>query len=138
MHGHHGDDTGWVADRRGDARMTRTPSPAPAVGDGGRITCVVARAMRQILLARARRGPTRPRGADATPRAIESHAAALDDAITRLARLDARAAAVVELRVLGGLSVEEIARALDIHPTRVRREWAHARAWLGANAVAPN
>jgi DNA-directed RNA polymerase specialized sigma24 family protein len=36
----------------------------------------------------------------------------------------------VELRYFGGLSVEEAAEALHVHPNTVIRDWALARAWL--------
>jgi len=55
---------------------------------------------------------------------------ALDDALEELARLDPRKARVVELRYFGGLSVEEAAEALQVHPNTVIRDWSLARAWL--------
>lgn len=56
----------------------------------------------------------------------------LDDALTRLAAFDARAARVVELRFFGGLSEEEAARALEVSERTVRRDWRAARAFLKA------
>jgi RNA polymerase sigma factor (TIGR02999 family) len=55
---------------------------------------------------------------------------AVDEALTRLAALDAQQARVVELRYFGGMSVEETAQALAISPRTVKREWAMAKAWL--------
>jgi RNA polymerase sigma-70 factor, ECF subfamily len=55
---------------------------------------------------------------------------ALDDALQDLAKLDPRKAQVVELRYFGGLSVEETAEALHVHPNTVIRDWSLARAWL--------
>jgi RNA polymerase sigma-70 factor, ECF subfamily len=37
---------------------------------------------------------------------------------------------VVELRVFGGLTVEDTAAALGISPRTVKREWSMAKAWL--------
>jgi len=54
----------------------------------------------------------------------------LDDAMTALARFDARKARVVELRFFGGLSVEETAEVLNISAITVMRDWNTARAWL--------
>lgn len=54
----------------------------------------------------------------------------LDDALTALAEIDPRKAAVVELRFFGGLSVEESAAVLRISPETVGREWRRAKAWL--------
>jgi len=55
---------------------------------------------------------------------------ALDDALEELARLNPRKAQVVELRYFGGLSVEEAAEALGVHPNTIIRDWSLARAWL--------
>ena len=43
---------------------------------------------------------------------------------------DPQAAEVVQLRVFTGLTIDETAEALGIHPSAVNREWALARAWL--------
>ena len=55
---------------------------------------------------------------------------ALDDALTRLAKLDAQQERIIELRFFGGLSIEETSEALNISPATVKRDWATARAWL--------
>jgi RNA polymerase sigma factor (TIGR02999 family) len=55
---------------------------------------------------------------------------ALDDALQRLAALDSRKTKVVELRFLGGLSVEETAQVLNVSEVTVRRDWQFAKAWL--------
>lgn len=55
---------------------------------------------------------------------------ALDEALDRLARLDARQAKVVELRFFGGLSVPETAQVIGMSERTVEREWRTARAWL--------
>jgi RNA polymerase sigma-70 factor, ECF subfamily len=54
----------------------------------------------------------------------------LDDALQALAKIDPRKARVVELRYFGGLSVEETAEALAVHPNTVVRDWNLAKAWL--------
>lgn len=54
----------------------------------------------------------------------------LDEALERLAALDAQQSQVVELRVFGGLTVEETAEALGISTRTVKREWSMAKAWL--------
>jgi RNA polymerase sigma factor (TIGR02999 family) len=55
---------------------------------------------------------------------------ALDDALTKLAAMDAELARLVELRYFGGMTVEETAEALKVSPATVKRQWAVARAWL--------
>ena len=55
---------------------------------------------------------------------------ALDTAMNALARIDPRKVQVVEMRVFGGLSVEETAEVLKISPVTVKRDWRAARTWL--------
>lgn len=54
----------------------------------------------------------------------------LNDALCVLAQIDERKARVVELRYFGGLSVEETAEVLAVHPNTVVRDWGLAKAWL--------
>lgn len=55
---------------------------------------------------------------------------ALDEALSRLAHIDARKAKVVELRYFGGMSVEEVSEALQVHSNTIVRDWKLAKAWL--------
>lgn len=55
---------------------------------------------------------------------------ALDEALARLATLDAQQARIVEMRYFAGMTIDEVADALDISPATVKRDWALARAWL--------
>ena len=55
---------------------------------------------------------------------------ALNEAMTRLAAIDARKARVVELRFFGGLSVEEAARVESVSVETVARDWRAAKIWL--------
>ena len=55
---------------------------------------------------------------------------ALDDALIELAKLNPRKARVVELRYFGGLTVEETAEVLGVHPNTVTRDWEVAKRWL--------
>jgi RNA polymerase sigma factor (TIGR02999 family) len=101
---------------------------------------VAARLMRHILVDHARelcagkRGGGTPvlpldEGLDFSP-LRPAALVALDDALGSLAAFDPRKAQVVELRYFGGLSVEEAAVALGVHPNTVIRDWALAKAWL--------
>jgi RNA polymerase sigma-70 factor (ECF subfamily) len=54
----------------------------------------------------------------------------LDEALKLLTAENARQGRVVELRYFGGLSVEEIARILEVSPRSVKRDWSLARIWL--------
>ena len=101
---------------------------------------VAARAMRQILVEHARRHHALKRGGDEAKVPLEEAAArsqerpaalvALDEALTQLARFDERKSLVVELRYIGGLSVEETAEALGVSVATVGRELRLAEAWL--------
>jgi RNA polymerase sigma factor (TIGR02999 family) len=104
---------------------------------------IAALSMRQILVQRARARKATKRGGDPIRIELEDHLlpaartaqdevdlVALDAALDRLAALDLRQAKIVELRYFGGLSVEEVAAALDISPATVKRDWTMARAWL--------
>jgi RNA polymerase sigma factor (TIGR02999 family) len=99
-----------------------------------------AQAMRRIVVDRARRRRRLKRGGGATPLTLHdavalTDAAALDvleleEGLDRLARIQERAAKVVEYRFYGGLSVEETAEALGVSTRTVDRDWQFARAWL--------
>jgi RNA polymerase sigma-70 factor (ECF subfamily) len=101
---------------------------------------IAARAMRQILIERARAHGAQKRWAGLNRVSLrESMAAgagedawlpAIDEALTRLETIDAEQAKIVELRYFAGLSVEETADALGLSPATIKRRWALARAWL--------
>ena len=54
----------------------------------------------------------------------------LDEALQRLAALDARKSEIIQLLFFGGLTYDEAAAALDISPATVHRELKLAKAWL--------
>lgn len=98
-----------------------------------------ARAMRDILVERARRHKTQKRGGDRTrveltedlTVTVESEELlALNEAIDRLQKTNAEAAQVVMLRFFGGLDHDQAAAVLGVSSATVRRRWTFARAWL--------
>ena len=99
-----------------------------------------AEAMRRILVEKARRKSRIKHGGDRKREAIdlvEIEAAepredliALDAALDRLADEDPRAANLVQLRYFAGLTIEQIAEAMEISPRTADRTWAFAKAWL--------
>jgi RNA polymerase sigma factor (TIGR02999 family) len=99
-----------------------------------------ATAMRQILIDVARRKQRLKHGGDLAGEEFhESRIAmvvpadellAVNDALEALAREDPQAAEVVQMRYFVGMSIQEIASALDLAPRTVDRHWAFARAWL--------
>jgi DNA-directed RNA polymerase specialized sigma24 family protein len=54
----------------------------------------------------------------------------LDQSLTELTELDARAGQVVELHVFGGLRIEEIAKLQGLTVRTAYRDWRRARAFL--------
>jgi len=101
---------------------------------------VAAKSMRHVLVDHARSHRTAKRGGPRSALPLDEAAVisgerreeilALDDALTDLAKLNARQSSVVELRYFGGLSVEETAEALHVSPETVMRDWRAAKAWL--------
>ena len=100
---------------------------------------IAAQLMRRILVDHARCRAAAKRGKDRTvvlddvnleTPPLNMDILALDAALDKLAALDARQSKLVELRFFAGLTVEEAAAALQIAPITVKRDWAHARAWL--------
>ena len=101
---------------------------------------VASMAMRQIILDHARKRAAAKRGGgqfalelDSTNVPVDDQPEeiiALDEALSRLAEIDNRLAQIVQLRYFGGLSVEEVARVLDVSEPTVKRDWRKARALL--------
>ncbi|MBL8234298.1 MAG: sigma-70 family RNA polymerase sigma factor [Bryobacterales bacterium] len=55
---------------------------------------------------------------------------AVNEALDRMAQLDARAAKVVEMRFFGGFTYEEIAQSLNVSTRAAKRDWEFAQAFL--------
>ena len=97
-------------------------------------------AMRQVLVDEARKRNTHKRRAnqaridpdllsERTPDLLED-VLAIDEAISRLATEDERAARVAEMKLFGDITMETIAACLDVTLRTVQRDWRFARAWL--------
>jgi RNA polymerase sigma factor (TIGR02999 family) len=100
-----------------------------------------ATTMRSVLVDHARRRSSkkRGRGAAADGNLLEFLSAStgsgvdlieIDDALKALEAADARAARVVEARVFGGLTVEEVSEAMGLSLSSVSRDWRFGRAFL--------
>jgi RNA polymerase sigma factor (TIGR02999 family) len=98
--------------------------------DHGQFLRIAARTMRRLLVdhARRRRANRRdvalrvsldPEHPDADHDVVDL--LALDEALNRLAEDDARAARVVELRVLAGMTLQEVADAMELSVTHTKR-----------------
>jgi RNA polymerase sigma factor (TIGR02999 family) len=101
---------------------------------------VATRAMRQVLVdhARLRRASKRGEGWERiTLSSIPGDANAawleildLDALLRRLAALDERTARVAELRVIGGMTHEEIGESLGVSVRTVAEDWSMGKKWL--------
>jgi RNA polymerase sigma factor (TIGR02999 family) len=101
---------------------------------------VAAQLMRRLLVDHARRRRAAKRAIPITLNEALLHPGsaavpseeilAVDQALDRLAGLDARQASVVELRYFGGLSVEETAEVLGVSERTVKLDWAMAKGWM--------
>ncbi len=110
------------------------------VRDREHFLAIAAKAMRQVLVnhARGRRMQKRDAGGarvplDAIVDAIEATTGEVtgwNELLEQLAAEHPRPAQIVELRVFGGLLVEEVGEVLGLGPTTVKADWRFARAWL--------
>jgi RNA polymerase sigma-70 factor (ECF subfamily) len=116
-----------------DQKKTRWQSRAHFFG-------IAAQIMRRILLNYARDQRRQKRGGGAAQVSLSEVALisrerteeiiALDEALEKLAKVDARKVRVVELRHFGGLNNKEIAEVLSISEITVVRDINFATAWL--------
>jgi len=108
--------------------------------DRAHFLALAAVAMRHILVDRARARSAVKRGGANDVITLDDDAVAgeeapgallqIDEALDRLAGMDARLARIVEYRFFGGLTHDEIAAALGITVRTVERDWAKARVLL--------
>lgn len=128
-----------------EAYMKLAASPEVDWRDRAHFFAVAARAMRQVLVDRARRRNADKRGAGAHPTTLSGKGLlegdegpspeemlALDAALEKLDRVDPRLRHVVELRFFAGLTDAEIGEALGVTRRTIQRDWTKARAWLYA------
>lgn len=108
--------------------------------DRAHFFAISARSMRRILVDYARNRSREKRGGGdetlpldetlVTAKDRPADVVELDEALGRLARLDARKSHIVELKFFGGLNYEETAEVLGISTATVNRELRAAEAWL--------
>lgn len=106
----------------------------------GHFFAAAAEAMRQILVNNAVRKKRSKHGGDRQRVDLDVAATLsdapggeileLDAALTKLAAAEPLSAEVVKLKYFAGLSLPQIAAALNISVRTADRRWAYARAWL--------
>ena len=100
----------------------------------------IAKTMRRILVDYARGRNRQKRGGGDRPITLTDEldgaqnqtidVLALDEALGRLCKIDARKAHLVELRFFAGMDLDETAECLGVSRMTVHREWRRAKAWL--------
>lgn len=99
---------------------------------------IAARVMREVLIDYARGRSRLKRGGNGQHQiTIETEVSIgncpdldvinVDEVLSKLEKLDARQAQIVEMKFFGGLKIEEISEVLDISPATVKREWSSAK-----------
>jgi RNA polymerase sigma factor (TIGR02999 family) len=106
----------------------------------GQFLAAASEAMRRILIEHARRRNAQKRGGLRRRMPVELDELPLDgpadsllslgESLEMLVQEDRPAAEVAQMRVLGGMTFDEIAEALGTSRTAVHRQWTFARAWL--------
>ena len=117
-----------------------SPHPHSQGLERAHFLALTARAMRQVLIDHARSRVCLKRGGQIVfTEANEDHhdasgdmadMLALDQSLSGLAELDARAGQLVEWHVFGGLGIDEIAELQGITVRTAYRDWRRARAFL--------
>ncbi|HEX7690516.1 MAG TPA: ECF-type sigma factor [Burkholderiaceae bacterium] len=104
--------------------------------DRAHLYAYMSQAMRHILVDHARRHRAQkrqaPELAEEPPRSDILDVLAIDEAMNRLAAVDARLARVAELRLFADLSSPEISQVLGVNARTVERDWLKARTFLSA------
>jgi RNA polymerase sigma factor (TIGR02999 family) len=105
-----------------------------------RFFAIAAATMRRVLIDHARRRDSDKRGGGRARVTLDESLSPADDptldvlaleaALGKLQARDARAARVVELRVFGGATMEQIAQALGVVRRTVQTDWLFAQAFL--------
>ena len=122
-----------------EAYLRMAQNPPHKVADRKHFLALAAGIMRQVLVDHARERLAQKRNAGiqielqpemgpVVDRVVDL--LALDEALTGLAKLDARQCKIVELRFFAGLSIEDASEVLGMSPATVKRDWLTARAWL--------
>ena len=136
----HGEVLVRVLHRMADLQEQAHAAAQVDVQDRDHYLALATRAMRQIVVDKARRAVADKRGGQDGLRItldtalhapdIGQDVLALDAALERLARVDPRLAKVVEWRYFGGLTDAQMAGLLGVTERTINRDWRKARAFL--------
>ena len=119
-------------------RLNKSPGSAPE--NPLHFYRTAARTMRSVVIDNARRSQAVRHGGHvqrASSEALElvsvqrgDELLALDAALEALSEADAQLGEIVNLRIFGGLTVEELAKLMDVSTPTIKRRWKLACAWL--------
>ncbi len=108
--------------------------------NSGHFRAIASNLMRRILVDHARAKSAGKRGGGfqrvgltmvgATDEENPLELLSVDDLLEQLNRLGPRQAQVAEYRIFGGLTLAEIADALDVSHATTKKDWRFAKAWL--------
>ena len=125
-----------------EAYLRLIDSAATAFDGRDHFLAVASRVMRNVLVDNARARNAAKRGGGRVLAHLDEDSwvadidldkvTELDNALDRLEQLDERQARMIEQRYFGGLSLEEIAQAMNVSLATVKRDLRYARAWLAA------
>ncbi len=137
-----------TADLIGETYLRVVDQDAVDWKDRAHFFAYAARAMRHVLVDRARRRSSQKRGGGRRPLtftekgiSVEESAelvVELSEALERLEAVSPRLAEVVDLRFFGGLTEEEAAEVLGVSTRTVRRDWLKARGFLHSQLALPS
>lgn len=105
------------------------------------LIAIASQAMRHVLVDHARKKQSLKRGGNGGARLtltnvdsgdVQWDILELNDALVRLKELEPRQAEIVELRFFGGLTVEQVAKILNVSDRTVYLDWQMSKAWLWA------
>ena len=123
-----------------EAYLKFVRSGGVGAADRNHFYSIAARAMRQILVDHARKRLADRRGGGQEVVSLGEwdgpvendlvRILAIDDALEKLAAREPRLARLVECRVFGGMTVEEISESSGVSLTTLKRDWRKARAFL--------
>lgn len=125
-----------------EAYLRLVESAGASFHDRDHFLAIASRVMRNVLVDNARTRTAAKRGGGAALDELHEETwvadvdldrvTELDEALSRLEQLDERQALMIEQRYFGGLTLEEIAAAMNLSLATVKRDLRSARAWLAA------
>ncbi len=124
-----------------EAWMRLAGADQPAWDNRGHFFAAAAEAMRRILVEHARRKQSQKRGSGVAHEELDEASIvltappdellAVHDALDRLAEEDPQAAELVKLRYFVGMTMDEVAAAMNMSKRTAEGIWTYAKAWLG-------